>query len=54
MKFVTYMVRTSSFFKLFFTKVTKSWKKKENFHQFHGVWSSMNSDDTKIECSGLY
>ena len=54
MKFVTFMVRTSSSFKLFCTKVTKSWKKKENFHQFHGVWSSMNSDDTKIECSGLY
>lgn len=54
MKFVKFMVKTSITFKLIFTKVTKSWEKKENFHQFHGVWSSMNSDDTKIECSGLY
>ena len=31
MKFVKFMVKTSITFKLIFTKVTKSWKKKGKF-----------------------
>ena len=57
MKFVTFMVRTSSSFKLFFTKVTKSWKKRKistSFMVFGVPWILMIQKLSVVACTDEY